>query len=245
MRVALISDIHGNAIALDAVLLDLRRDGITKIICLGDSAEAGPQPHQVLQQLQALGCPTALGNTDTQLLTRQFNPPRDTDTPLVNAIAAWCAEQLTAEDQRFLRTFPLTLHSPLADGQSILGFHGSPHANTDFLEASTPESLLDTWFADTNATILTGGHTHRQLLRRYHESWIINPGSVGLPYVRERGGQMYRPAWAEYAVIESKSGSLSIELRHTPIKLSELEEAVCASGMPHAAWWMKDWRAVS
>ena len=83
-----------------------------------------------------------------------------------------------------------------------------------------------------------------QMIRRFEDMLVINPGSVGLPY--EAVGDVVRnPPWAEYAVIESGSGSLSIELRHTPIKLSALEEAVCGSGMPHAAWWMKGWRAVS
>jgi predicted phosphodiesterase len=242
MRVALLSDIHGNAVALDAVLHDLYCDGITTIICLGDSAEAGPQPRQVLRRLQALRCPTVLGNTDVQLLTRQFNPPRDADTPKVNAIAAWCADQLTPDDHHFFQSLPLSMNLPLADGQSLLAFHGSPYANTDFLEATTPTSILDTWFAGTSATILAGGHTHRQMLRRYHESWIVNPGSVGQPYVRKRSGQVYRPAWAEYAVIDSTPGSLSIDLRHTPITLIALEEMAHTSGMPYADWWMKDWR---
>jgi len=242
MRVALISDIHGNAVALDAVLHDLHRDGITTIVCLGDSAEAGPQPRQVLRRLQALRCPTVLGNTDVQLLTRQFNPPRDADTPSVNAIAAWCADQLTPDDHQFLHALPLSRHVPLADGQSLMAFHGSPHANTDFLEATTPESILDTWFAGTSATILAGGHTHRQMLRRYHACWIVNPGSVGLPYVRERNGHVYRPAWAEYAVIDSTPGGLSIDLRHTPITLAALEEMAHTSRMPDADWWIKDWR---
>jgi predicted phosphodiesterase len=243
MRVALISDIHGNAVALDAVLHDLHRDGITTIVCLGDSAEAGPQPRQVLQQLRALNCPTVLGNTDVQLLTRHFNPPRDADTPTVNAIAAWCADQLTSEDHQFLYSLPLTVELPVAESQSLLAFHGSPHAHTDFLEATTPEPILDTWFAGAAATILAGGHTHRQMLRRYHACWIVNPGSLGLPYVRERGGQVYRPAWAEYAVIDHTPGHLSIDLRHTPIDLRALAEAAATSGMPHPAWWMKDWRA--
>jgi predicted phosphodiesterase len=242
MRVALLSDIHGNAVALEAVLHDLHRDGITSIVCLGDSAEAGPQPRQVLQRLRALGCPTVLGNTDEQLLTRQFNPPRDADTPKVNAIAAWCAEQLTVEDQQFLQALPLSVQMPLPDGQALLGFHGSPHAHTDFLDATTPEAVLDRWFADTTATILTGGHTHRQLLRRYHACWIVNPGSVGLPYVRSRTGQVYRPTWAEYAVIESRPGHLSIDLRHTPVTRAALEEMANSSDMPEAAWWLKDWR---
>jgi len=243
MRVALISDIHGNAVALEAILLDLHRDEITTIVCLGDSAEAGPQPRHVLQRLRTLGSPTVLGNTDEQLLTRQFNPPRNADTPKVNAIAAWCADQLTLEDQQFLQALPLTVQLPLADEQSLVGFHGSPHAHTDFLEATTPEPILDTWFVGTSATILAGGHTHRQLLRRYHESWIVNPGSVGLPYVREHSGHVYRPAWAEYAVIDSTPGGVSIDLRHTPITLAALEEMAHTSSMPYADWWMKDWRA--
>src|SRR5215207_5817952 len=98
MRVALISDIHGNLIALDAVLDDLEREQVDQIVCLGDVAEAGPQPAQVLARLRALSCITVMGNTDIQLLTRAPNPPRDADTPRVNDIVQWCADQLSALD---------------------------------------------------------------------------------------------------------------------------------------------------
>jgi predicted phosphodiesterase len=70
MRLALISDIHGNLVALEAVLAEIAQQNIAHdsqhILCLGDVAAFGPQPLQVLARLQTIGCPVVMGNTDTE-----------------------------------------------------------------------------------------------------------------------------------------------------------------------------------
>jgi predicted phosphodiesterase len=71
MRMALISDIHGNLVALEAVMNDLERQGAERMVCLGDVAASGPQPRGVLQRLQALDCPVVMGNADAWLLEPQ------------------------------------------------------------------------------------------------------------------------------------------------------------------------------
>ena len=69
MRIAIIADIHGNALALDAALADIERGGYDHLVCLGDVIQGGPQPEQVVARLRSLGCPTVLGNADAYLLT--------------------------------------------------------------------------------------------------------------------------------------------------------------------------------
>lgn len=66
MRIGLIADIHGNLLALEAVLSALGRDGVDDLICLGDVASLGPQPAEVIARLRALGCPVLMGNTDAR-----------------------------------------------------------------------------------------------------------------------------------------------------------------------------------
>ncbi|MCB0291188.1 MAG: metallophosphoesterase, partial [Calditrichaeota bacterium] len=68
MKIALISDIHGNLTALEAVLADIRRRGADRIICLGDLATLGPQPREVIARLRELDCPGIMGNHDAALL---------------------------------------------------------------------------------------------------------------------------------------------------------------------------------
>ncbi|MCA9955058.1 MAG: metallophosphoesterase family protein, partial [Anaerolineales bacterium] len=67
MRIALISDIHGNFVSLQAVIADIERQNVNEIIFLGDAATLGPQPHEVLQLLRQLGCPCIIGNHETYL----------------------------------------------------------------------------------------------------------------------------------------------------------------------------------
>ncbi len=69
MRIGLISDIHGNLLALEVVLQELAQEQVDQIICLGDVGALGPQPRQVIERLRYLHCPVILGNTDAWLLT--------------------------------------------------------------------------------------------------------------------------------------------------------------------------------
>jgi len=92
------------------------------------------------------------------------------------AIDAWCLAQLSADDLAFVRTFQPTVEIAFGDGQTVLCFHGSPRSNRDALRATTPEAELANLLGNTDATVLAGGHTHEQLLRRVGRSPLLNPG---------------------------------------------------------------------
>jgi predicted phosphodiesterase len=243
MRIALLSDIHGNLVALEAVLAELAQNPPDQILCLGDVVEGGPQPRAVLARLVELGCPIVLGNTDVRMSSPRLDEPRSPILPPAYAMELWSIDQLTAADRAFIQTFPLTLSIALDDEQSLLGFHGSPRANTDLLLDTTPEHELAALLGETHATILAGGHSHRQLVRRYRNSLLVNPGSVGLPVEQVIvDGPIQRPLWAEYALVSVKQGHLSVDLRRTPISFAALRESVLQSGMPDPEWWIEDWR---
>src|SRR5258708_31692588 len=93
MRVALISDIHGNCVALEAVLADIERAGVDQVVCLGDVAATGPQPHAVIERLRATGCPVVMGNADVWLLNPQLSETEDEATRQIEEIDLWCAAQ--------------------------------------------------------------------------------------------------------------------------------------------------------
>lgn len=244
MRVALIADIHGNLIALDAVLADLGRERIDQIVCLGDVAAGSPQPRETIERLQALGCPAVMGNADAWMLNPQPRQEADDDWRRIEEINYWCLAQLAPPDLEYLRTFQPTVEIPLDAGASLLGFHGSPRSYDDIIVATTAEPDLEEMIAGRRAVVLAGGHAHTQLLRRYRDRLIVNPGSVGLPFERlAPGGHARNPPWAEYAILAWESGRLGIDLRRVPIELDALRRAALASGMPHAEWWIKDWLA--
>jgi putative phosphoesterase len=241
MRIALISDIHGNLVALDAVLDDIESQRPEGLVCLGDVAVFGPQPHEVSQRLMRLDCPVVMGNTDEWLLNPGLpEQPDDQEARHHEEIAFWCLDQLLPTDLEFLRTFRPTIEISLEPDMSLLCFHGSPKSNRDVIVATTPDDQLEQLFSGYDMALLAGGHTHEQLLRRYRGQTIINPGSVGLPIERLPAADR-NPPWAEYALISWQAGLLAIELRRVPIDVDEIVGAALRSGMPHAQWWSADW----
>ena len=234
MKLAVISDTHGNLGALEATLEDIERVGAEQIVHLGDVASFGPQPQETLRRVQALECPVVMGNTDDWLLK-----PRTLENPdFILDIEHWCAEQLDETDKAFIRTFQKTVRLEL-EGSSTLCFHGSPRNYNDIITATTPDEDLGTFF-ETRAPLMFGGHTHAQLLRRFQDMTFINPGSVGLPYEILADGNVRNPARAEYALLEVVNGQPSVTFRRVPYTLEPLRAAVRASGMPHGETWLAD-----
>jgi len=242
MRIALIADIHGNAVALDAALADITHAGADQIICLGDVAVLGPQPREVLERLRTLGCPNVMGNGDAELLDPAPANAEEETARHMQEIGLWCAAQLTAADKAFLATFQPTVSQQLSDTALLLCFHGSPRSYNEIIEATTPTSDLDEMLAGHSARIYAGGHTHAQLLRRSRDALILNTGSVGLPMNPIPPAENIKnPAWAEYALIDADGPDLSITLRRVPYAVDALIEAARGSGMPHVEEWAADW----
>jgi putative phosphoesterase len=224
MRVALLSDLHGNAVALRAVLADTERIGVDRIVCLGDVATLGPSPHEVIEILRSLGCPCIRGNHDDFLLDEQLIEKYTDAPPIVQAVRA-CRESLSATDLDFLGTFLPTLDVDL-EGTALALFHGSPRSNTEDLLATTSADALDAALG-TRSTVMVGGHTHIQMLRQHHGTLLVNPGSVGLPFeAYVHHGPPRVLAYAEYAVVESTRGVVSVALRRVPVERAALLAAL-------------------
>ncbi|HEX6287912.1 MAG TPA: metallophosphoesterase family protein [Herpetosiphonaceae bacterium] len=241
MRVALISDIHGNLVALETVLADLAGQAVDRIVCLGDVAATGPQPHEAIERLRALNCPVVMGNTDEWLITAR--PATAASDEIHQAIDRWCREQLTAADLDFLRTFAPTIEVALDDKTALLCVHGSPRSNTEAIETTTPDDALAPMLSNTAALVIASGHTHVQMLRRYNGQIVINPGSVGLPYeILGASDEIRNPPWAEYAILSWHGQRLGIELRRVPLDIRAVTRAALESGMPYVEAWVRDWR---
>lgn len=238
MRIGLIADIHGNLIALETVLAELALESLDQLVCLGDVAALGPQPGETLARLRALGCPVVMGNTDAWLLA----PPSAMDGDRFDrAITQWTIAQLTDDDRAHIASFPPTIELALGDGRTLLCFHGSPRSYDDVIVATTPDDELREMLGDTPATILAGGHTHLQMLRRYSDAHLVNVGSVGLAGVGAVIQKNQHVRWAEYAVVDSDGDRLEIALRRTPLNVDQMVAVARASGMPEVEWWAGLW----
>ena len=237
MRIAVISDIHGNCFALDGVLEDIRQQGIEQIVCLGDAIQGGAQPAETVQRLRELGCPVVMGNADDWLLTGVETSSNEKVSEQQLAVRAWSLAQLSEEDVAFIRQFQPTIEIPLDAGKKMLCFHGSPHSYDDILLPDTPEETWGKFLSGFDAALLTGGHTHTQQLRRLglSNAWYFNPGSVGFAYNWQLPEDQFRAdPWAEYAIVTSEGENIGITFRKIPFDAGELVRIIRASGKPYA-----------
>jgi predicted phosphodiesterase len=241
MRVAFISDTHGNLLALEAVLRELEREEFDRLICLGDVA-VGPQPHETIARVRKLGCPVIMGNWDAWFLEGmpRVQPEDEVGHRLVE-IGAWWADGLTREDRDYLASFEPLLELPLGDGGSMLCFHGSPRSYNDWIFATTPDEQV-AWMLDGHAaTVFVGGHTHLQMVRRLEGAVMVNPGSVGLPFRQWWPKEVRIAPWAEYGLVAVEDGKVSIDPHRTTFDVGALLRLASESGMPHAEWWAESW----
>jgi predicted phosphodiesterase len=241
VRVAVVSDIHGNCVALDAVLADIDRMGITEGVCLGDAIQGGPQPTETAARLRELGWPVVMGNSDAWLLSgtetgnEKISPQRW--ARLIEG-RNWALGRLSGADRAYIAGFPATVTVPLGTGRSLLCFHGSPASFDDFVLPRAPDEEFLGFLAPYAEQILTGGHTHVQFVRRIGlgETFFFNPGSVGVAYAHGHTEATLRlDPWAEYAILTAEGGLVSLEFRKVPFDVPALVQVYRTSGHPGAA----------
>jgi putative phosphoesterase len=238
MRLAVISDIHGACFVLDQVLQDIRQQGIEQIVCLGDALQGGAQPAETLARLRELSCPVVMGNADAWLITGQDTSPLEKSSEKLREIRAWSLAQLSENDIGYVQQFSPTIEISLEAGKKLLCFHGSPRSFDDVILPETPDETVRQFLGGYDATLLTGGHTHTQQMRRLGNSWYFNPGSVSLAYNWELSDRTTGLArvdpWADYAIVTSDGPRLGITFRHVPYDVNELARIIRASGRPYA-----------
>ena len=232
MRVALISDIHGNKVALDAVMADIADNHCDKMVCLGDVATLGPDPRGVIDVLRQADCPCILGNHDAFMLDENLIHTY-TEAPIVVEAVEWCRNRLEAEDFAFLAGFIDGLVLDLGDGQTLQLFHGTPASHMTDVLATTSPARLEDMLDGNRATVMAGGHTHIQMLRQHKGILLVNPGSVGQPF-REyvEGGVPELMGHAEYAIVEGSRGTVNVNLRRVAVDRDAAIAAVAHTGHP-------------
>jgi len=233
MRLALISDLHASLDALDAVLADIERSGIERIVCLGDIIDLGPQPRETVARLRERDIPCIRGNHDTLDEHPGF--------PLLAAVEEWTREALTDEELSWLAELPLELREDL-DGLDVLCVHASPRNLVDQVLATTSADTLADWWGERRFDVLVCGHTHLPVLRRVDERLVVNVGSVGQPFLRAfDGSPPVVLKWSEYAVVSHEAGRVAVEHRRLPFDLTAFERALRATTFPEPDAWMRQW----
>ncbi|MBU1108457.1 MAG: metallophosphatase family protein [Candidatus Riflebacteria bacterium] len=246
MRLAVFSDIHGNAIALEAVLRDISKQSVDQMACLGDVASMGPQPAEVMDMLIPLNSIFISGNHDEAML----QPERRNElgiSPFVQPDFLWGLERLQASHFEFLKSFQSKVEINVTNEIQLLCCHGSPKSSTDFMHPGTPSDTLNRYFESCPATVIVNGHLHSQFHEIVQGRHMINPGSVGMPFKVPPGPGcppvMY--PWAEYAVIsltnDDSDGKMNVqvELRTVRYRFEKLKEILLSSSLPGKNWWLE------
>ncbi len=250
MRLAVISDIHGNLTALEAVLMDLQSVGEVDLIWhLGDYVAFGPDGKHVIdrvrEQITQLGedkVKAIGGNTDRYLITGQrFNQPPAEDEEAfnklhatretINAALQWNFAQLTWEDYQWLtKTLGRELHVDVPGYGTVIGFHAVPGNDETFLDADTPDEEAADYLLDREGRLAIGGHTHKPTQREIGTWHMINPGSVGASF---HAGK------AEWALITFADGVANVDLRVVDYDTDALKASIMQSDFPLKEWAIK------
>jgi len=222
-RIAVISDVHGNVTALDAVLAAIERERPDGIVVCGDVA-SGPHPAGTVDRLLALERTHLVrGNADREVLEafdagRRFDP---TDEQPARRSGAWAAEQLSRRQRDFLAGFRDTVVLPLDRAGEVLFCHGSPGSDEEIITSLTPERALGRMLAGVGQPLVVCGHTHVQFSRVWNGIRVVNTGSVGMPYEGRRG--------AFWLMLEPE-----VRFRRTEYDYEVAAERVLTSGYPEA-----------
>jgi predicted phosphodiesterase len=221
---AVLADIHGNAVALAAVLAELEAEPVDCLIVAGDVA-AGPQPRETIALLRSLpGARFVRGNADREIVEAadqgtEFDGGED--DPAIKT-AAWAAARLDADDIAFLRGFEPVVRLRQTDLGDVLVCHGTPESDEGIITSLTPERELRRLLAGVGTALVVGGHTHVQFDRATAFGRFVNAGSIGMPYQDVPGAYWLRLG-------------PDVALRHTRY---DLEAAVTAA--QESGYWETD-----
>jgi predicted phosphodiesterase len=182
MRVAALYDIHGNLPALEAVLEDVRRAGVDRIVVGGDVL-LGPMPRETLVRLLDLDVPVDYihGNCESAMLLQMAGGTPAVPPPVL-ATLRWTAEQLDEAQRHAVGAWPATLTCDIPGVGKTLFCHATPRNDTEIFTRQTSEERLAPVFAGVDAALVVCGHTHMQMDRMVGPVRVINAGSVGMPF---------------------------------------------------------------
>jgi predicted phosphodiesterase len=226
MRVAIVSDIHGNRRAFEAVLADLRQVAADVVVHGGDLASGGAHPAEIIDQIRSLGWPGVCGNTDEMLWAPERLAEFAAKQPKLAGLMARIQETIAPtlrsigeERLRWLEGLPSRYSEP---GFSLV--HASPD---DLWRAPMPNASddeLQSTYAPLRAPIVVYGHIHRPFVRRLQGMTVANTGSVSQSYDGDRR--------ASYLVIDGES----VTNRRVEYDVESEAKELLYSGLPHADW---------
>ncbi len=183
MRVAALYDIHGNLPALEAVVAEIRRESVDRVVIGGD-VHPGPLPRETMDLLAALDIQTDFirGNGDHAVVDVMNGIPPTSVPEQARPIIDWTANQLDENHKAILESWPETVRLDIDGIGKVLFCHATPQSDTPIFTRQTEEAKLLPIFEGVGADLVVCGHTHMQFDRMVGSVRVVNAGSVGMPF---------------------------------------------------------------
>ncbi len=229
MRIAIVSDIHGNRTAFEAVLADLRQTSPDLVLHGGDLADGGASPTEIVDRIRDLGWQGVVGNTDEMLFRPEALAEFASQTPKLQSLfaaieemAAATREALGEERLAWLRGLPRTqIHGPMAL------VHASPETPWRAPAPEASDAELEKVYGPLGQPLAIYGHIHRSYIRSVSRMTVANTGSVSLSYDGDRR--------AAYLLLDDSKP----EIRRVEYDVDRELKALSSCGLPHAGWLAK------
>ena len=227
MRIAVITDIHGNLPALTAALAAIDEMDVNALYCGGDLVGYGPHPNEVCALIEDQAIPTIHGNYDYAIARDlddcgcAYITPHDRD--LGQRSVEWTLARTNARSKAFMAGLPFDLRFTMGANRVRL-VHGSPRKVNEYLFEDKPASLYERLAAQAGCDVLVFGHTHKPWVREYGGVLFVNCGSVGKP----KDGDPR----AAFAVLETSEDRIAASIERVPYDAQAVAREVEEAGLP-------------
>jgi predicted phosphodiesterase len=220
MRIVIFSDVHGNVVALEAVLAAIRREAAPDALFVaGDLVLLGPRPAEALALLRSIdGARFVKGNTDQYLL----------DGSQDKLAVEFARSHLSDDEVAFVRDLPFEQRLDVAPGHELLVVHANPSDLEGAIKPDSADALVRPWFDDVTAEVVAFGHYHVPFVRQLDQWTLVDVASVGLP----RDGDQR----AVYATLTWEDGRWQIEHHRVAFDIEAVARDYVAVGYPGADW---------
>jgi putative phosphoesterase len=230
-RIAVLSDVHGNLPALEAVLKAVKKEKPDQLLVAGDLVLNGPDPAAVidaLRKLDADGAAIVSGNTDIAVADFDYGaafPQYQDGVPeTISAAAEWAHDELSDEQLAWLRRLPAERRIRAGDDSLVLVVHASPGSQTRGFDQALDANVVFERAAATDARVICVGHTHIPEVRDLGWKVIVNAGSAGYVFDGD--------PTASWASIEIADGEVRAEIRRADFDTMTVANAISERGLP-------------
>jgi putative phosphoesterase len=227
-RVAVITDVHGNLPALEAVLEATEWTEVDGVYCGGDLVGYGPHPNEVCRLIEERGIPTIYGNYDYAIgrgLDDCGCAYRDQhDRELGDRSVQWTLEHTGDHAKAFLRGLPFDLRFDLG-GKRVRLVHGSPRKVNEYLFVDKPARTFERIAKGADCDVLVFGHTHEPWVAEHGGVLFVNCGSVGKP----KDGDPR----AAFAMLELTDGQVAVDIDRVEYDTKAVADELAAAGLPN------------